>query len=298
MTITLENVLQSLCSEVSLTLTNDFQKVYTVSTPFEAKLVHEVLVAYGLDVKVYHQPEKPSKLYITHPRFADGQADIVYASALAYAHALKKITATIDTLCKGNQETLSLMDYNITFLKNAGGAKQIVIQMSPASDHQEPLAEPQSQPAAGSSPQENLPAAAATTSGQAVRSAPVSSNQAKQPKKFAQKKASHYEELSSGPAVGRGNYPGKLSAEGEAKANSAQRRFALMMFGNMSLGSYPMLVMAIILGIIFSTFVMFRGFLCNDLAVAYKNRAWYCSYENEQTARPKPQPTNTPVAPR
>ncbi|NBO20314.1 MAG: hypothetical protein EBV03_14055, partial [Proteobacteria bacterium] len=287
MSTTLEDVLNCICTEVALTLTNDFQKVYTVSTPFDAKLAHEVLVVFGLDVKVYHQADKPSKLYVTHPRFSAEQLARIYGAALTYARAMKTIQSTVNDLCTQHEAAVSVMDYNITFHKGQGNTKNLLIQMTPSSDGMKAQLEssdtppaPQASPAQSGPAAPQQPAAAANST-----SAVMAASQARAAKYRVAKRTDHYEELSAGTAVGRGNYPGKLTAEGEAKANSVKRRAALMMFGNMTMGSFPMLVMTVILAVIFSIFVMMKGFMCADLAVAKKNKAWYCSYDDQQAPR-------------
>lgn len=295
MTTTLEDILQALCSEVTLTLTNDFQKVYTVSTPFDAKLAHEVLVVFGLDVKVYHQADKASKLYITHPRYSPEQLARIYDTALAYARAIKSVQSTINALCTQNEAVLSQMDYNMTFHKGQGNAKQLVIQMAPAGDNLKVQLESSDAPQPAATP--TAPAAPQAAAGAAsTTSSVMAASQARAAKYRAAKRTDHYEELSAGTAVGRGHYPGKLSAEGEAKANSTQRRMAILLFGNMTQGSYPMLIMTVMLALLFSIFVMMKGFMCADLAVAKKNKAWYCSYDDQQA--PRQQQQNTPIAPR
>ncbi len=284
MSITLEDILNSICSEVTLSHTNDFQKVFSLSTPLEAKLAFEVLVVYGLDVKVYHAADKPSKLYITHPTQSQAQIDKIYAAALAYAKTLKQIKLSVESLCKDNEAALAAVDYNIAFLKGTGAAKQIVVQIVPSNDAQ----------AMAQGTAVEAPAAASAPSPAA--SAAVASGQVKVVRKYGEKPKSHYEELSSGPAVGRGNYPGKLSADGEAQANSVRRRMGLVVFSNMTTSSFATFIIAIIVGIFLSVFVMMKGFICPDLAVANKNRAWYCgSYGEEPNAKPKQQ---GPVAPR
>lgn len=291
MTTTLEDVLGSICQDVSLTLTNDFQRIYTVGSPIEAKLAHEVLVAFGLDVKVYHQDGKPSKLYVTHPKQSAEHVERIYASALAYAKALKRIQTTLDSLCQDPAASSSPMAYNIAFLNgsSASVSKQIVVQILSADElSQQPLESTSSQEPA--SPPSSAPAQPQPAAGSVA--AVMAASQANHARKYGPKKVEHYEELSSGPAVGRGNYPGKLSAEGEAKANSAKRRVALQLYGNLTLGSFPMIIMATILSVIFSVLVMARAFICPDLAVANKNKAWYCTIGHDEPP-PKPQQQNS-----
>lgn len=273
MSISVDDVLKALCSDVSLSLSNEHQKVYSLLTPLEAKLAFEVLVVYGLDVKVYHTADKPSKLYVTHPTFSAAQADKVFAGALAYATALKQIKKSLETLCAENVDSLSQVDYNIAFLKGQAQAKQILIQIMPSEDAQALVSGDDETPSVAVS---SSPAAVAATSTSAQAS-----------RKYVAKPKTHYEELSSGPAVGRGNYPGKLSAEGEAQGRSVRRRMGLMVFGNMTTSSFAAFIFSIIAGILLSVFVMLKGFACPDLAVANKNKAWYCG--NNDAPPPKQQ---------
>ena len=273
MAIKLEDILNSICTEVALSHENEHQKVYSVATPLESKLAYEVLTVFGLDVKVYHQADKPSKLYVTHPNIAPAQLEKVYGGALAYAKTLKQIKLSLESMCEENVAVLSAVDYNIAFLKGQGRSKQILVQIMPSEDARALAAAP------GSAEAPAILAASAAASVNAPARATT--------RKYGEKPKTHYEELSSGPAVGRGNYPGKLSAEGEAQQNSLRRRITF--------------IMAIIAGILFSVFVMMKGFLCPDLAVANKNKAWYCGSTHDEPEPTNKQPTSflaQPPAPR
>jgi hypothetical protein len=285
MSLEIDDILNSICSEVTLSHANDFQKVYTLATPLEAKLAFEVLVVYGLDVKVYHQADKPSKLYVTHPTFSAAQTQRIYAAAMAYAKTLKQIKLSMESLCQDNEAALPSIDYNIAFLKGQAQAKQILIQILPSAEA-EALTSP-AEPQAGAAQAAQATAAASVQS--AATAAETAQTQMRAAGKHYEKPKTHYEELSSGPAVGRGNYPGKLSAEGEARQNSVSRRFGLVMFGNMATSTFAMLVMAVIVAGALSVFVMLKGFICPDLAVANKNKAWYCGTQHEEPQHPKQQ---------
>ena len=287
MAIKLEDILNSICTEVALSHENEHQKVYSVATPLESKLAYEVLTVFGLDVKVYHQADKPSKLYVTHPNIAPAQLEKVYGGALAYAKTLKQIKLSLESMCEENVAVLSAVDYNIAFLKGQGRSKQILVQIMPSEDARALAAAP------GSAEAPAILAASAAASVNAPARATT--------RKYGEKPKTHYEELSSGPAVGRGNYPGKLSAEGEAQQNSLRRRMGLTIFSNMTASSFVTFIMAIIAGILFSVFVMMKGFLCPDLAVANKNKAWYCGSTHDEPEPTNKQPTSflaQPPAPR
>lgn len=297
MAIQFEDVISALCTESSQSHANDFQRVFALSTPLEAKLVFEVLVACGFDVKVYHQAGQPSKLYISNPTMPAGKLEHQLAAALVYARALKQIKVNIDHLCSGNEALISSMDYNIAFVNTQPNGKQILIQMIPGNSG-DTAAQPGEQPEAAS--------AAAPQAAAAAAAAPA------QPRyKYGEKPKGHYEELSSGPAVGRGNYPGKLSIEGEAQQNSLKRRIMLYLFGNAATSSFALFLMIVFLGIIFSVLVFARAIVCPDFAVANQNKAWYCKIgkedENEKQKQKQQQQQQqsqpllqqpTPVAPR
>ncbi len=285
MALELDDILNAICSEVTLSHSNDHQKVYSLATPLESKLAFEVLVVYGLDVKVYHQADKPSKLYVTHPKMAPAQLEKVYAGALAYAKALKQVKLSMEALCGDAPGALQSMDYNIAFLKGQGRATQMLVQIMPSEDAKALAAAP----AAADAPAAAAAAAASAASAQARANI----------RKYGEKPKSHYEELSSGPAVGRGNYPGKLSAEGEAQQNSIRRRMGLQILGNMTTSSFATFIMIIIAGVLLSIFVMMKAFICPDLAVANKNKAWYCGSNDEPPPTTKQQPllSQPPAAP-
>lgn len=282
MSTTLDDVLLSICDDVTLSLTTEFQKVYVVKTTFQAKLAYEILVVFGLDVKFYHQDDKPTKLYITHPEFSDAQAEKTYGAALSYAKALRQISDIVDDLVTKTPDSTA-SEYDINFLKNSPSSKQILIQMASIT---------------GSKPKN--PVAASASAPQTVQKTPakpaetgvIAESQQRAARKYGEKKQGHYEELSSGPSVARRSYPGKLNEEGEAQANSTRRRIMLLLFGNMTQGSGPAIVMAIAIAIIFSILVMFRGFICVDLANANLNKAWYCKIGKEEP-KPKRKRANT-----
>jgi hypothetical protein len=292
-----EDVISALCTESSQSHANEFQRVFALSTPLEAKLVFEVLVASGFDVKVYHQAGQPSKLYISNPTIAPDKLEHQLASALVYAKALKQIKVNINSLCSDNEALISSLDYNIAFVNTQPNGKQILIQLNPSASAESAAQQADDdQPDAGTT---SAPASAAAATGQPRY-------------KYGQKPKGHYEELSSGPAVGRGNYPGRLNPEGEAQQNSLKRRTMLYLFGNMATSSFALFLMIVFLGVVFSVLVFARAIVCPDFAVANQNKAWYCKIgkedENQKQKQKQQQQQQqqsqpllqqpTPVAPR
>ena len=257
MTIEIEDILRAVCSSVKQTLSNDFQKVFVLSSASEAKLAFEILVAHGLDVKSYPQENNTAKLYVTHPTATPGQLENALSAAKAYAATCKEIKTSLDTLCGDGTKT-----YSMTFANLHPSSKQIVVQISPASGAPTPIL--------ASAPAQNTPTSQAASSAQTVV------------KRRVMKAKGHYEELSSGPAVGRGTQPGAVAADGTVPKESLKRRIMLYMFGNIAVSSYAMLIMVVILGVIFSIAVFAKGFLCPDFVSMKRNTAWYCKNASDE----------------
>jgi len=267
MTISFDDVLSALCTEVTPAHANDAQKIYMLTTSTEAKLAFDILIALGFDAKVYHTPDKPSKLYISKPKHAPAQLEQLLSTALAYARALKKIELSLDELCKAQAN-----DFTIAFVNSQGGSKQILIQLAqPSAIAQAPNAVT---PVV-------VPEVANPSANPAAVAAKVSSSQPRMVRKV--RKPNQDDEFAAGPAVGRGLYPTKILPEGGMKKQSLRQRIILRMFGNFATSGYATMLWLVIAGVIFSFFVFAKGWLCYDF-VAKKNNAWYCQNPNQASA--------------
>jgi hypothetical protein len=110
-----QTILEALCSSVSVLSSNETQTVFSLTTPKEAQLAYDLLIAHGFDVRVYHEPDM-SKFYVNQPAAADTGK---LAAALAYAHTLLDVVDSLD-----GSETA---DYKVSFFQSPGMGKQITI---------------------------------------------------------------------------------------------------------------------------------------------------------------------------
>ena len=264
MTTQIEDILNATCSSVKLTLSNDFQRVFVLSTASEAQLAFDILVTYGFDVKVYPQEDNTSKLYISHPTLSSAQLEKTLTTAKAYADTLKQVKISLDQLCN-NEPAVGAVEYNLTFANLQPASKQIMIQISPARDVSVKVVDPDIVPVTN-------PTALA-----AARMSASRRNDKKDDGGFA-----------SGPAVGRGPVPGTPKEDVANEKMSLKRRIMLYIFGNMATSSYAALIMAIILGAVFSLFVFAKGFLCPDFA-SMQSSAWYCKSSGDNDSKQKKQ---------
>jgi hypothetical protein len=273
----IEDILSLTCSSVKLAHSNDFQRVFLLADSTGAKLAFDVLVAYGFDVKVYHQDDNTSKLYVTHPTLSQAQLDDVLAIAKEYATTLKQIQLSLESLCDSDVLTKGSVEYNMTFANLQPNSKQVLIQISPTSQ--------------SNAPARSSAALAADTP--AVASAPVAAHTASTAQNTGAKRGGvkakgHYEEFSSGPAVGRGKYPGSIKSDGAVPEETMRRRALLFLFGNMATSSYAFLLMVVALGAIFALLVFAKGIMCPDFASLNNDSAWYCKREvSDEEAKAK-----------
>ena len=264
-----DDILKAMCSEVTPAHANDFQKIYVLDTAIQAKAAYDVLVSFGFEAKVYHTPDKPSKLYITNPKYSPEQLGNILASAFAYATALKKIMTTLDELCLSDIPVAKANGFTLAFVNAQPSGKQIMIQLSQtvSSTHDAP---------AIPAPVRNDPATATVTAAPAAPqgSVKISSSQARVVKKVRKSKNDD-DDFIAGPAVGRGLYPSKILPEGGTKKQSFKQRMLLRMFGNFATSGYATLLWLVIAGVMFSFFVFAKGYFCYDFVVK-KSTKWYC----------------------
>lgn len=271
-----EDILKAICTEVTPSHANDFQKIYMLDTSVEAKLAYDVLIAFGFEAKVYHTPEKPSKLYISNPKNPSEQFQQQFQAAIAYAHTLKKIKSSLDDLCEEDIAIAKANGFTISFVNSQPAGKQILIQVS------------QDATSALSSPSETAPSPTRNEHSSAAPSNPmpagvtkISSSQKRVGKKM--KRPKEDDDFASGPAVGRGLYPAKILPEGGTRKHTLRQRIMLRMFGNFATSGYATLMWLVVAGVLFSFFVFAKGWLCYDF-VAKKNNAWYCKDGSQMTA--------------
>lgn len=274
MAIQFEDLLSIVCPGFELGHATDFQKHYQIRDEKDAKLAFDILVSYGFDAKLYRDEQNnTAKLYITMPA-ADADPAVMEQrlfTAIAYGKALKDVKQRLDTLCHEEAEALQSPSYTLTFANAAQGGKQIVIaiQSAVASQQAQALAQPVMAPRPPSQPaQANRPAA----------------------KKMVKKKED--DGFNQGPAIAKQLYtaPGKKKAE---EPDNWRRQLFLYVTGNMATGGAGIIMAAVLLFVLFSFFILAKGFLCPDFAVEKKdvNRAWYC----EDASQPQKESQQLPA---
>ncbi len=265
MAIQFEDLLAVMCPGFELKHATDFQKNFSVADEKAAKLAFDVLVSFGFDAKVYRDEENnSSKLYITLPA-ADINPQFVeqrLQSALAYGKALKDIKDRMDTLCRDDATVLQSPSYVLTFT-NAPQGKQLLVGINSAAAVNTPLQPVQPQRPAAQPAQANRPVAT----------------------KPAGKKGAKKEDdgFNQGPSIAK-----QLYGKEEGSEDDLRRRIFLYVTGNMATGGAGMMAAIIVMFVLFSFFVLAKGFLCPDFAVEKKNvnRAWYCEDPNKKQEDP------------
>ena len=281
MAIQFEDLLSVVCPGYELKHATDFQKHYSVPDEKAAKLAFDILVAYGFDAKFYpvENDAGSAKLYITLPA-ADADLRVVeqrLLSAVAYGRALSDIKLRMDSLCRDDAALLQSPSYTMTFANSVQGAKQIVIGIAPAQAAQ-----------TAASPQMQAQQAAARPAQPMQANRPVA-------KKAAKKDDDGFNQ---GPSIAKNLYSSSGKKDGKGD-DDLRRRMFLFITGNIATGGAGVLAAVVTLFVVFSFFVLAKGFLCPDFAVEKKNvnRAWYCDNPNKKEDPNKPKLPELPDMP-
>jgi hypothetical protein len=249
MTIDIETILSALCSQVEALPSQGFQRIYLLQDAKEAKIACDVLNAHGFAAKLY--PENgASKMYVPQ---ANNVPDIEkrLTAALAYAQALKPIKLGLDNLQQN--AAAGSPDYSVSITTPTEFDKKISIQLSVP-------APPASQLPPAVTPPSLKPPAARRPDAQKRQGA-----KAPEPGVF-----------SAGPQIAKQSLWFK-KREQRGNADSSWQQFSLYIKGNVAPAGMIVASVAITLLIIYSLFVVSKGWLCPDFVEAKKNTAWYCT---------------------
>jgi len=238
-----QELLETLCSEVSISNENDAQCIFLLGTAQQARLAYDVLVVHGLDVRLYPENDT-AKLYITKPIDADR-----LAAALTQAETVGNV---MDAMEISHSD-----DYRISFTNTPTQGKQISIYFPP------PPVNP-----ATSSPQ----AIAASAQLQSrIQRPPATRN-----KHIRRRKKAAF--LAAGPTVAKKSFLGG-KRDGNDLNLKLSDRIKNFFISNFFESFYAFLIMAFLALLTVSIFITFKGYFCFDLATA-GNNAWYCNLRN------------------
>jgi len=236
-----QELLETLCLEVSLSNENDSQCIFLLGTAPQAQLAYDVLVAHGLDARLY--PENgTAKLYITKPIAADK-----LTAAITHAETLGDI---MDAM-----EASGSNDYRISFANTPSLGKQISIFFPPPTTAT--TVAPALQTTASLTRQLPPPAQRPMTGNKHMR---------------RRKKAAF---LAAGPALAKKSLLGG-KRDGDDLNLKLSGQIKNFFISNFFESFYAFLIMVFLAIFTVSIFITFKGYLCFDLATT-ENNAWYCS---------------------
>ncbi len=245
-----KEVLEILCSSIAPLNSNNAQDSFLLNTPREAKLAHEVLIAYGFDAKLYQESEH-AKLYVSLTKLPDA---VQVESACSRAQILRQI---MDALPDEN-------DGMISFMNTPAAGKQISIHFPPSP--QESRFSPAGLPVPP-------PIAPDTLRKHAVapqRKAGFDISKLKEQKDMG----IH----GGGPAIAK-QYPfGIQPPVSEGNNEKLSRRLMNYFVGNITNSFYTFFGMLAIISIAVTIYVSLKTYYCADfLTPNKKNPNWYCN---------------------
>lgn len=248
-----EDILKALCSRVEAVTSPASQQNFIVADTRQGKLACDVLIAHGFDVRFYPNGGD-AKLYINVPGSVDNTK---MSSALAYAQSLKHVLDTIENLSENLNA--GIKQYDIGLAGTLGNHKRITIQLM--------ASEPQMTTSSATAPQQSTLA-----SNPKIMATQKSS--ASSPKKTAAHSLMQTPEITQVSWFARTDkYKQKRRPDG------LLGQLTNYFKGHTAPTFYWVVMYLMILLIIYSLFVVSKGYLCPDFANAEKNlNPWYCDY--------------------
>jgi hypothetical protein len=247
MTLSFKDVLSAICSKVESLPSNDFQKIFLLGDEKEAGLACDILVAHGIVAKLYHE-NGTSRMYITQP---SPELLEKLPAALAYAQGLKLVKQGLDMLQQN--QAAGTARYNVNIANTSEFDRQISIRLT-------------SSKSVATQPQTTSPAAS-----QPASARPATMAQAKRTTK-PQKSVDFH---TAGPEIARQPWFQKKAVP---NPDSYTRQMSLYVKGNVASATFIVMTLAVAMLIIYSLFVVSKGWLCPDFVTPdkEKNQAWYC----------------------
>ncbi len=249
MQITLETIISAACSNAEkLESANKTQQIFRVDNASEAKLVFDLLIAYGFDTKFYPE-NNAAKLYIANPKPSQLSNKEMMAEIYAYARSFTGLKTQAEQLASDINNADPM--YRLSFSNTPSSGKQITVHIT--------------------SP--NQPAKSPSTSNTAPPAAPRASKPTTKPVTKKQE-----EEIFLGPEIMRPAGRRKSNAINTEGPDSLWKRCKLYVKGNSIIAALVIITTIALTVVLLSLFVLSKAFLCPDFAsMKEKSPPWYCS---------------------
>lgn len=257
----IEDILSTLCTEVSLLSSNDTQLSYRIAPKHSAYTVHDVFNTCNFDVKIYEDSDS-CRVYLNRSDFMNSESNLNLAKI--YAETCKNLSHTMDSL--SSLDHFQPFDYSVNIENLSPEKKQIIITLNSAVDGQQTPASPQMQTNHQDNRSQNVAAASKsfTQSGQRKRHG-MGANITNIENTGVPKIAKTYL-MQDGPNKGK-------------EKGAHWRWLYTHVFRHFTENAAPAIALIIILLSLTSFAILMKGFFCPDFATA-KKLPWYCSKEN------------------
>lgn len=253
MTIKLRNIIEAACENAELQpSTANKHSVYHIANKKQAKLAFDLLIAYGFEVKLYHEQDY-DKLYVTYPKPSAVSNNATMKEMLAYAKALKTLKQYADNVSV--DPDIGSPEYSISFNNTPSQDKQCIISFAPSIDNAQIKPDMQYQASKTISP--------STVSNKRT------------------KKGEAQDDIFSGPEIMRPSGVRKATSMKSEGPDTVWKQFKLYAKGNSLSAGLTLGACFVGLILFISLFMVSKAFLCPDFAsIRDKNPPWYCDIKN------------------
>ncbi len=258
MSKTIEDVLGTLCSEVSLLSSNNTQKVFMLRPKRPAKLASDILIAHGFDAKIYDESDHCRLYFGNTANVAD--AGYKLSQAANYAESLHNVCSALESLCE--LQDVQPSDFSINLMNSGAQSQQITITLT-----KQTVSNVDTQPLPQNGDSRQFAAAPPPVGAQTRRA--------------AQRKADLNIKNAGVPTIAKTH----LMQEGPNKGKEKDAHWRWLynnFFRYFTENAAPAISLIIFLLVITSIAILLKGFICPDFAVNTKNSPWYCNKENIQ----------------
>ncbi len=253
---TIEDVLQTLCSEVSLLSSNESQRAYKLAPKRDAQTAHNILNSFGIESKIYDESDH-SRMYLSLASL--NQSEDRINSSYLYAKTMRSMADTLNELCSSPDVQAS--DFAMNFMKNSAGAQTITITLSAANGSQNVAENSQV-----SAPPKPLPQPVNRPSGL---------------KKHGPRRKEDTISNAGVPTIAK-TYLMK-DDENKGKEKDAMWRWLYNnLFRYFAENAVHAMVLIVLLAGLASIGIMSKAVICHDFMVKEKDIPWYCDKERLQ----------------